>query len=115
MKTEDKGFEEWWSVNKQRLLNENKEYRDAVSTYTMSSGADWLLFGIPVATGIICIQSIPISNELLRWLVCLIITVAVFAICVYVKSLSNPHRSISEIEEDVKRQSYEDYLTGKRE
>jgi hypothetical protein len=68
MKTEDKGFEEWWAANKLRMLNENQEYRDAVATYGMKSGSDWLLFGIPVATGIVCIQGIPIRNELLRFL-----------------------------------------------
>ncbi len=114
-KSEDKGFEEWWAANKLRMLNENQEYRDAVATYGMKSGADWLLFGIPVATGIVCIQGIPISNELLRWLVSFVITVVVFAICVYVKSLSNPHRPISEIEEDVKRDSYQRYLEEKEQ
>ncbi len=115
MKVEDKEFEEWWDANKQRLLNENEEYRNAVSTYGLSSGADWLLFGIPVATGILCIQNIPIANELLRWLASIIITVIVFAICVYVKSLSNPHRPIGDIEADVKRQSYKRYLMEKKE
>ena len=97
-------------MHKHRLLMEDREYKEAVGTYEIKSGADWLLFGIPVAAGIVSVEYIPISHELLRWIVSILITVVVFVACVYVKSLSNPHRAISDIEADVKRRAYQKYL-----
>jgi hypothetical protein len=116
MENKEKDFEQLWLENKKRLLNKDKEYRDAVATYGMSSGADWLLFGIPVATGIVCVEMLPISSEVLRWVVSVAITIVVFALCVWVKSLSNPHRAIADIEKDVKKRCHEQFLkTGKLE
>ncbi|MBR6978633.1 MAG: hypothetical protein IKH88_02225 [Prevotella sp.] len=114
MEEKNEVFENWWQTNKQTALAEDREYREAIETYKMKSGADWLLFGIPVVTGIICVQSLPISHEILRWVASIAITVVVFVICVYVKSLSHPHRPISDIEADVKKRCLEEYLrTGK--
>ncbi len=114
MDNREQQFEKAWQMHKHRLLMEDKEYQDAVNTYQMKSGADWLLFGIPVVAGIVSVEYIPISHEILRWGASILITVAVFVACVYVKSLSNPHRAISDIEEDVKRRAYQSYLeTGK--
>ena len=109
MKEKDETFENWWSANKQWVLAEDREYSDAVGTYKITSGADWLLFGIPVVTGILCIQYIPIASEVLRWVVSFIVAVVVSAGCVYVKSLSNPHRPIGDIEADVKQRCWEKY------
>ena len=95
---------------KHRLLMEDREYKEAVDTYQMKSGADWLLFGIPVVAGIVSVEYIPITHEVLRWIVSILIAVVVFVICVYVKSLSNPHRAIADIEADVKRRAYEKYV-----
>jgi len=107
-------FEQRWLENKKRLLNEDAEYRDAIATYGMTSGADWLLFGIPVAVGIVCVETLPLMSELLKWVVSVVATVIVFAICVWVKSLSNPHRAIEDIEADVKRKAFEQFQkTGK--
>ena len=109
MENKEKEFEQLWLENKTRLLNEDKEYRDAIATYGMTSGADWLLFGIPVATGIVCVECLPFQSEILKWVVSVVITVVVFAICVWVKSLSNPHRAIEDIEKDVKQRCFENY------
>ncbi len=114
MEQKNEVFENWWQANKQKALAEDREYREAVETYKMKSGADWLLFGIPVVTGIVCVQHLPINHEILRWVASIAITVVVFVICVYVKSLSHPHRPISDIEADVKKRCLEEYLrTGK--
>ena len=114
MEQKNEVFEDWWQANKQKALAEDREYREAVETYKMKSGADWLLFGIPVVTGIVCVQHLPINHEILRWVASIAITVVVFVICVYVKSLSHPHRPISDIEADVKKRCLEEYLrTGK--
>ena len=109
MKTQDPRFEQLWQENKSRLLMEDEEYKSAISSYTMTSGADWLLFGIPVVAGIVSIEFIPISHEILRWIASILITIVVFAICVYVKSLNNPHRAVGDIESDIKKRAYEHY------
>ena len=99
-------FELKWLENKKRLLNEDPEYKKAVESYQMKSGADWLLFGIPVVAGIVSMQVIPIQHEILRWIVCIGITILVFVLCVMVKSMMNPHRAIEDIEADVKERYY---------
>ena len=103
-------FERYWAEHKARLLREDAEYREAVDSYKMSSGSDWLLFGIPVVAGIVSMQYIPISHEILRWCASIGLTIILFALCVYVKSLTNPHRSIEEIESDVKKKNYEHFV-----
>ena len=106
----EKDFEVLWKENRKHILESDPEYKKIVESYKMKSGADWLLFGIPVVSGILSVQCLPISHEILRWLVSIAITLVVFVICVYVKSLSNPHRAISDIEADVKRRCLEDYM-----
>jgi len=98
----EKEFEELWQKNKSRLLMDDDEYREAIEAYSMKSGADWLLFGIPVVAGIVSVEYIPISHEILKWLASVLVIIIAFAICVWLKSLSNPHRSIGDIEADVK-------------
>ena len=114
MDTRDPKFEQYWNGHKTSILMKDDEYRAAVETYRMRSGSDWLLFGIPVMAGIVSMQFIPIEHELLRWVASILITIVVFVICVYVKSLSNPHRAISDIEADVKKKAYEEYLSTGR-
>ena len=114
MESKEKEFERYWQGHKTSILMKDDEYRAAVETYRMRSGSDWLLFGIPVMAGIVSMQFIPIQHELLRWVASILITIVVFAICVYVKSLSNPHRAISDIEADVKKKAYEEYLSTGR-
>ena len=100
-------FELKWLENKKRLLNEDPEYKKAVEAYQMKSGADWLLFGIPVVVGIVCMQIIPIQHEILLWVVSIAITILAFVLCVMVKSMMNPHRAIEDIEADVKERYYQ--------
>lgn len=100
-------FEEKWLANKKRLLMEDEEYKKAIESYEMKSATDWLLFIIPIVSGIISMQYIPISHELLLWVASIGITIVVFAVCVMVKSMMNPHRAISDIEADVKRRYWE--------
>ena len=112
----EKEFEVLWQKQKGRLLMDDREYKEAIGAYNMTSGADWLRFGIPVVAGIVSVEYIPISHEILRWVASVVIIVVVFAICVWIKSLSHPHRAIEDIEADVKRRAYQEYLkTGRLE
>lgn len=105
--TKEQDSELLWQRHRQHLLNKDAEYREAVDHYKMKTGADWLLFAIPVVAGIVSMSYIPIERELLRWLASIGITVVVFVICVFVKSLTIPGRPLSEIEADVKRRYIE--------
>lgn len=95
--------EELWLKNKPRLLKEDAEYQEALQAFKMKSGADWLLFAIPVAAGIVFINSVPIHPEWLLWLCTVGVAVVIFAICVFVKSLSLSGKLPTEIEKDIKQ------------
>ena len=105
--TNDNDRELLWQRHRQHLLDKDAEYREAVGHYKMKTGADWLLFAIPVVADIVSISYIPIEHELLRWIASIGITVVVFVLCVFVKSLTIPGRPLSEIEADVKRRYFE--------
>ncbi len=89
--------------NRKQLLAESEEYKQTLDGYKMKTGADWILFAIPVVAGIVSFNYIPIANELLRWLATVGVTVLVFAVCVFIKSTTIPGRTLEEIEKDVKK------------
>lgn len=95
--------EELWMRNRKQLLAESEEYKQTLDGYKMKTGADWILFAIPVVAGIVSFNYIPIANELLRWLASVGVTVMVFAVCVFIKSTTIPGRTLEEIEKDVKK------------
>ncbi len=96
-----------WMRERKRLLSENKEYQQTLDGYKMKSGADWILFAIPVVAGIVSFNYIPITNELLRWVATVGVTILVFAICVFIKSMTIPGRTLEEIEREVKEQFFQ--------
>lgn len=103
----EKDFEEYWQKNRQNILKHNDSYNKATQGYKMTSGADYLLFGIPVATGIISIDYLPIQGEILKWACSAAITIVCFALCVWIKSVLTASESPSDIEERVKRATRE--------
>lgn len=102
MNIDDEKFERLWQENKRSLLDADAEYRQVTENFKMSTSADWLLFGTPVLVGIICVDQLPISHELLKWLASAFITVIAFFISVLIKSRLSGGKSISEIEQRVK-------------
>ena len=98
----DEDFEKYWLMHREQLLRANDEYRRVEDSYKIKSGADLLLFGIPVVVGISFMNLCPITSELLKWLLSAVVTVACFVICVWVKSLLSGDRSIDEIEREIK-------------
>lgn len=48
------------------ILEKNDEYRHAKENFKIHSGADLILFGIPVVAGIVSINNVPLQNELLK-------------------------------------------------
>lgn len=95
-------FETYWLQHRDAILANDGEYQDAKRNLQMRTGADWLLFAVPVVVGILCVNNLPIASELLRWVCSAVATVLSFAGCVWVKSLLTGDRALSEIEADLK-------------
>jgi hypothetical protein len=97
-------FEERWHENRRTLLQNDAEWRQLQDSYKMSSGADWLLFAIPVVAGIASFNYVPLSSEILKWLISVAITIVCFAICVWIKTLVSGTKTADEIERRVKEE-----------
>lgn len=98
----DKEFETYWKENRMTILERNDEYRHAKENFKIHSGADLILFGIPVVAGIVSINNVPLQNELLKWIVSAVITIVCFALSVWVKSLITGTVSPDEVEQRLK-------------
>lgn len=107
--TERVAFEQYWTANRQSLLNSNREYRETIDSYKMHSGADWLLFALPVVAAILVFDWSPFGRELLNWILSALVAIVSFAVCVAVKSWLSGTRPLSEIEEEVKEQARRDF------
>lgn len=95
-------FERYWKENRELILSKDDEYLQAKNSYKMTSGADWLLFAIPVVAGIIFMDYCPIQRELLKWLASAGITIITFIICVWIKSMMSGSTSPEEMEQRIK-------------
>ena len=98
----DKEFDTYWKENRMTILDKNDEYRHAKENFKIHSGADLILFGIPVVAGIVSINNVPLQNELLKWIVSAVITIVCFALSVWVKSLITGTVSPDEVEQRLK-------------
>jgi len=113
MNTENNNsFDQYWLEHRQQLLNQNEEYRRALDSYKMHSGADWLLFAIPVVAALLVFDWHPFASEILCWVVSAVVAIVFFALCVAVKSYLSNTRPLSEIEEDVKKQAQKEFERG---
>lgn len=111
----DEEFERWWKENKNDILHEDSEYLRVENSYKIKSGADLLLFGIPVVAGIVVINYIPVDNEIIKWIISAVITIAVFLVCVWIKSTTIPGETLSEIEERLKNKFFEQWQKNEKE
>lgn len=109
----DEDFERWWKDNKGDILREDADYQRVQNSYKIKSGADLLLFGIPVVAGIVSMSYIPVESEILKWIISAVITIAVFLVCVWVKSTTIPGETLSEIEERLKQKFSDEWEKNK--
>lgn len=98
----DREFETYWKENRMTILEKNDEYRHAKENFKIHSGADLILFGIPVVAGIVSVNNVPLQNELLKWIVSAVITIVCFALSVWVKNLITGMVSPDEVEQRLK-------------
>ena len=94
---EKQEFETFWKANRERILMSLDEYIKATSSYKLSSGADWLLFAIPIVAAIIFMEQCSIERELLKWLAGAGITIVTF-----IKSMISGSRSPEDVEREIK-------------
>jgi len=107
-------FEQLWASQKKQILSRNAEYQRIVNSYQMRSGADWLLFALPLVGAIVAFDYLPFKNEILNWIVSAIIAIVLFCLVVALKSWLNGDRSLAEVEAEVKQQCFETWKkTGK--
>lgn len=105
----DEDFERWWKDNKNDILREDAEYQRVQNSYKIKSGSDLLLFAIPFVSGIVSMKYIPVDNEIIKWIISAVITIAVFLVCVWIKSTTIPGETLSEIEERLKQRFEEEW------
>lgn len=91
-------FEAYWKANRTTILAHSDEYRRAKEEFKVHSGADLILFGIPVVAGIVTMNSLMIHNELLRWLISAAVTILCFVFSVWIKSMITGTVSPDEVE-----------------
>lgn len=101
----EKEFEDYWRKNREKILGNNKHYQDAKTNFKMHSGADWILFGIPIVAGIVFLNNTPFHNELLSWAASAVVTVLCYALCVWLKSIITGSKSPDETEEEIKEET----------
>ena len=102
-------FELLWLERRKQILAADEEYIRATEGYRMTSGADWLLFGMPVVAAIMVLEMSFFGSEIINWLVAALVAALLFVVAVYVKTLITGGRSVTEIEADVKRRCREEY------
>ncbi len=105
---EDK-FEMLWLERRKQILAADEEYHKATESYRMTSGADWLLFGMPVVGAIIVLDCSFFNSEFVNWIVAAAVAIVMFIGAVFVKSLITGNRPVSEIEAEIKQRYREEY------
>ena len=106
-------FEAWWQANRQQLLDADEEYKQVLDSYKLKSGADWLLFAIPVVVAIVVLEWSPCKSEFLNWAVGALAAILTFVGCVAFKTYTSGNRSLNDIEADVKRKAQEEFEKSK--
>lgn len=105
----DDAFELYWQSHRREFLSKNQEYREIEESYKMRTGFDWLLWAVPLVCGILAFKLFAGANEILNWLLSAAVVIVTFLLCVWTKATLSGHRSLSEVEEDVKKQAYEEF------
>lgn len=101
----DKEFEEYWRKNRLSILANDEEYRRAKDNFKLNSGADMLLWGIPVVAGILFMNNVHLANELLNWIASAAVTVACFVVCMWIRTVVAGCGSPDEVEKSLKEKT----------
>ncbi|MBQ7420955.1 MAG: hypothetical protein IJV27_02235 [Prevotella sp.] len=99
---EEKEFEKLWQKNKHLLLAEDKEWQELIANYKMKGVSSWLQYVIPAFIGIMCMNYMPVENEMLKWAIGTVVTLVCIAISHWLYGLFHSVKSSSDIEKRVK-------------
>ena len=102
-------FNQWWQENRQRVLNENAEYRALKDSYKMKSGTDFLLYALPFVWAVWLLDWAPFHHEWLNWLAAAGIAVLLFVFATWCNTLRAGNRTLSDIEKEVKEKCRKDF------
>ncbi|MGI6223412.1 MAG: hypothetical protein ACOYJG_07365 [Prevotella sp.] len=101
-----KPFKDWMAVAPLRFQEEMKRSKG------MNTAGDWLAL-VPIALVVVYMDRIPVSNELLRFLIAAVIIIAWFVVWELIKPYITNKRSESEIRDDVKEFFYKEWKEGR--
>ena len=104
-------FEAYWQAHRKSLLEADDEYKNALQGYKLTSGADWLLFALPVVVAIVVLDFSPFQGEFLNWAAGALAAIVTFVACVAIKTATSGTRSLGDIEADVKRRAQQDFAS----
>ena len=106
-------FNSWWKENRRELLRADKEYTERENSYKIKSGADLLLFAIPVVAGIMFLESGLVKHEMLNWLCAAGVVIVTFLISAFIKSQMIPGDSLYDFEQRLRQQFHDEKVKAK--
>jgi hypothetical protein len=80
-----------------------------MNSYKMNTGADRLLFAIPVVAAFVVINIGLFRKELLNWVVGAVTAIVIFVVSVWIKTLMSGNRSLEVVEKEVKEIMWRKY------
>lgn len=106
----EKEFDSYWTAHKTQILNSDSTYQKAKANYKTTGGADLLLYAIPVITGILTMEYCTLHRELLRWLLCAVVVIVSFVVCVWVKSLITDSLPPEAVENKIRQRLHDEMV-----
>lgn len=106
----EKEFDSYWSTHKTQILNSDNTYQKAKADYKTTSGADLLLYAIPVVAGILTMEYCALESEILRWLLCAIVVIVCFVVCVWAKSLITDSQPPEAVENKIRQRLHDEMV-----
>lgn len=104
-------FEDYWKSNRSQLVacaprllaDERRNFNK------MNSAGDWILFIVPIVLMIGFMDYVFFANEMLNFIVGLVLGIAAIGLSIYVKPYVTGKRSLVDIDEDIKQHYYRIY------
>ena len=109
----EKEFNDWWKENRRDILQADKYYKERENSYKIKSGADLLLFAIPVVAGIVFLESGLVKHEMLNWLASAAVVIVTFLVSAFIKSQMIPGDSLYDIEQRIRQQLHDEKVKPK--
>ena len=103
-------FEKYWLENRKQILAADDAYSKAIGKYKITSGADWILWAIPIGVAMGVKDVIPIKNEMLNLLACIAVALLCYVLCVWIKTLMTGIPDLGLLESHVKEKTRQQWV-----